>query len=135
MSLLMNKLLMCLGLQLAFQAVQAQSDPFLMISTAVQLAAHGIKSQSLPEIPKDQIRGRCEFNTTHCPGAKVVLKDSTGKEVSHQTISSKEGFVFTPLKPGDYFVEVSYPRYNLKPASQRVSTGSEVRIEMQEASK
>lgn len=115
------------------QICNAQSDPFLMISTAVQLAAQGINSQNLPEVPKDQIRGSCEFNTTHCPGAKVVLKNLAGEEIGQQTISSKDEFVFTALKPGEYFIEISYPRYKLKPASHRVSTGSKVRIEMQES--
>jgi hypothetical protein len=78
------------------------------------------------------VLGRCIYRGGFCPGALIELKDSKGQVLASQSLASADGFVFSNLKPGRYNLEVSYPRYKLKPVQKQVSPGAEIIVEMTE---
>lgn len=85
-----------------------------------------------PAEKASSVRGKCSYRGGFCPGAVVELKTTKGELLVSQTLASVDGFAFLNLKPGDYSLEVSYPRYGLKAVQRRVSPGAEVAIELVE---
>ncbi len=86
------------------------------------------EEKTVPKIPKDEIHGKCEYDRGWCPGAVLTLKDTDGNIIDKLTISAVEGFKFLDLKKNNYTLEISYPRFGLKPVSQSVHGGTEILI-------
>ena len=86
-----------------------------------------------PEIPDNQIRGKCFFQNTICPGATIALKELNDKLVQELTIDSTGEFVFTRLPKKKYKLELTYKKYGLSKTLEKVTTGAEILIELRTA--
>lgn len=100
---------------------------------AVSAVISGIfRTVMTPAQKASSVRGNCRYRGGFCPGALVELKDWKEQLLGSQSLASVDGFVFSNLRPGQYNLEVSYPRYKLKAVRKQVSPGSEIVVEMTE---